>query len=65
MGQRDVYEFLKANEGSWFCAGDLCEKLGVTIGAVTASLRKLRRFREVRSRRDGRKTYFSYTRQDA
>ncbi len=58
MGQQEVFSFLRTHSGEWWSAQDLTEKLDITIGSVTASLRKLRQFGQVTSKREGRKNYF-------
>lgn len=42
MGQQDVYDLLKKNKKKWFTAREISDKLGVSIGSVTMSLKKLR-----------------------
>jgi Mn-dependent DtxR family transcriptional regulator len=42
MGQQEVYEFLAENSGEWYSSRDISDELGVSIGSVTMSLKKLR-----------------------
>lgn len=42
MGQQDIYDFLKKHPKKWFTSKELSEKLRISIGSVTMSLKKLR-----------------------
>lgn len=42
MGQWDVHEFLGKNPEKWFTTRQLSEQLGVSVGSVMGSVRKLR-----------------------
>jgi len=42
MGQQDIYDFLKNHPKRWFTSKELSEKLKISIGSVTMSLKKLR-----------------------
>jgi len=42
MGQQEVYDFLKSHKGRRFTGKDISEKLSVSIGSVTNSLKRLR-----------------------
>ena len=48
MGQQDIYDFLKKNPKKWFTSKELSQKLGISIGSVTMSLKKLRESKSVR-----------------
>jgi len=48
MGQQDIYDFLKKHSTKWFTSKELSQKLGISIGSVTMSLKKLRESRSVK-----------------
>lgn len=48
LGQQDIYDFLKKHPKKWFTSKELSEKLGISIGSVTMSLKKLRESRSVK-----------------
>jgi len=48
MGQQDIYDFLKKNPKKWFTSKELSQKLGISIGSVTMSLKKLRESKSVK-----------------
>jgi len=48
MGQQDIYDFLKNNQAKWFTSKELSSHLGISIGSVTMSLKKLRESRSVK-----------------
>jgi transcription initiation factor IIE alpha subunit len=48
MGQQDIYDFLKKNKRRWFTSKELSKKLGISIGSVTMSLKKLRESKSVK-----------------
>ncbi|MBI2147904.1 HTH domain-containing protein [Candidatus Woesearchaeota archaeon] len=48
MGQQDIYDFLKNNKEDWYTSKDLSGHLGISIGSVTMSLKKLRESRSVK-----------------
>ncbi|MFC1753952.1 winged helix-turn-helix domain-containing protein [Thermoproteota archaeon] len=48
MGQQDIYDFLKKNPNKWFTSKELSQKLGISIGSVTMSLKKLRESKSVK-----------------
>ena len=43
MGQQEVYDFLCKNRKKWFTSREISAMLGVSIGSVTMSLKKLRK----------------------
>lgn len=57
MGQQDIYDFLKRNPARWFTSKELSEKLKISIGSVTMSLKKLRESRSVKFKQTKRNTY--------
>ncbi|MCX8147560.1 MAG: winged helix-turn-helix domain-containing protein [Candidatus Woesearchaeota archaeon] len=50
MGQQDIYDFLKKHPKRWFTSKELSQKLGISIGSVTMSLKKLRESKSVKFR---------------
>lgn len=42
MGQQEVYDFLAKNPSKWFRSKDISDALGISIGSITACLKKLR-----------------------
>lgn len=57
MGQQDIYDFLKKNPAGWFTSKELSNKLGISIGSVTMSLKKLRESRSVKYQTTKRNMY--------
>ena len=45
MGQQEVYDFLKENRRKWFTSKEISQKLKVSLGSVTTSLKKLKQCR--------------------
>jgi DNA-binding transcriptional regulator GbsR (MarR family) len=60
VGQQEVYDFLMKNKGSWFTSREISEKLGVSIGSVTMSLKKLRKTNIIKYRNTGKRNTFQY-----
>jgi DNA-binding transcriptional regulator GbsR (MarR family) len=48
MGQQDIYDYLKKNQLGWYTSKELSGALGISIGSVTMSLKKLRESRSVK-----------------
>ena len=48
MGQQDIYDFLKKHPKRWYTSKELSQKLGISIGSVTMSLKKLRESKSVK-----------------
>ncbi len=48
MGQQDIYDYLKNNQAGWYTSKELSKALGISIGSVTMSLKKLRESRSVK-----------------
>ncbi|MBW2966223.1 HTH domain-containing protein [Candidatus Woesearchaeota archaeon] len=42
MGQQEIYDFLKKSKSNWYNSKEISNKLDVSIGSVTNSLKKLR-----------------------
>ncbi|HLD04305.1 MAG TPA: winged helix-turn-helix domain-containing protein [Candidatus Nanoarchaeia archaeon] len=60
VGQQEVYDFLMKNKGGWFTSREISEKLGVSIGSVTMSLKKLRKTNIIKYRNTGKRNTFQY-----
>ncbi len=60
MGQQEVYDFLKNNKGKWFTSRQISEALGISIGSVTMSLKKLRKSGIIDFKSTGKKNTFIY-----
>ena len=60
MGQQEVYTFLLENEGNWFTSREISDKLGVSIGSVTMSLKKLRKTNIIKYKNTGKRNTFKY-----
>ncbi len=43
MGQQTVLDFLEKHPNKWFTAREIAERLGLNVGCVRASLRRLRK----------------------
>ncbi len=43
MGQEEVYSLLKRHRNKWFSSKEVAERLKLSIGSVTNSLKKLRK----------------------
>ena len=57
MGQQDIYDFLKGNQEDWYTSRDLSEKLSISIGSVTMSLKKLRESKAIKFKTTKRNMY--------
>ncbi len=60
MGQQEVYDFLCKHAGKWFTSREISEKLGVSIGSVTMSLKKLRKTNIIKYKNTGKRNTFMY-----
>ena len=60
MGQQEVYDFLCKNRNKWFTSKDISESLGVSIGSVTMSLKKLRKTNIIKYKNTGKRNTYSY-----
>jgi DNA-binding transcriptional regulator GbsR (MarR family) len=61
MGQQEVYSFLEGNKGDWYTSRDISEKLDISIGSVTMSLKKLRNTNMIRYKNSGKRNTYQYT----
>lgn len=48
MGQQDIIDKLKDHPIKWFTSKELSQELGISIGSVTMSLKKLRESRALK-----------------
>lgn len=60
MGQQEVYEFLADNPGEWYSSRNISEELGVSIGSVTMSLKKLRDTDMIEYKEVGKRNTYHY-----
>ena len=60
MGQQEVYDFLVKNPDQWYTSKQISEKLIVSIGSVTMSLKKLRKTNIIKFRNTGKRNTFQY-----
>ncbi len=60
MGQQEVYDFLCKNPDKWFTSRDISEELGVSIGSVTMSLKKLRKTNMIQYKNSGKRNTYWY-----
>ena len=62
MGQQEVYDYLKKNKKKWFTSKEISQKIKVSLGSVTTSLKKLKHcglihFKPNNSKPAGRNSY--------
>ncbi|OGM02190.1 hypothetical protein A3K72_04320 [Candidatus Woesearchaeota archaeon RBG_13_36_6] len=55
MGQQEVFDFLKKNEGRWWTSKEIAMKLNSSVGSVTTNLNKLRKREEIQFKRSKEK----------
>ena len=60
MGQQEVYDFLCKHKGKWFTSREISEKLKISIGSVTMSLKKLRKTNIIKYKNTGQRNMFMY-----
>ncbi len=60
MGQQEVYNFLKKNPRRWFTSREISEKIKISIGSVTSSLKKLRKSNLVQYKTTTKRNMFIY-----
>jgi len=60
MGQQEVYDFLCKNKNKWYTSKEISEALGVSIGSVTMSLKKLRKTNIIKYKNTGKRNTYSY-----
>ncbi|MFT4312586.1 MAG: winged helix-turn-helix transcriptional regulator [Candidatus Woesearchaeota archaeon] len=65
MGQQEVYDFLKANKNTWYTSREISEKLNISIGSVTMSLKKLRKSKLLDYENTGKRNMFRYRFKDS
>ena len=64
MGQQEVYDFLKNNPKSWFTSKEISTELGISIGSITACLKKLRKTETISYENTGNRNEFKYRYKD-
>ncbi len=60
MGQQEVYDFLCKNKNKWFTSREISDSLGISIGSVTMSLKKLRKTNIIKYKSTGKRNTFTY-----
>ncbi|MBC8494550.1 ArsR family transcriptional regulator [archaeon] len=60
MGQQEVFDFLRKNKGKWYTSREISAKLGVSIGSVTMSLKKLRKTNLIKYKNTGKRNTYEY-----
>lgn len=60
MGQQDIIEYLDTHKGKWYSSHELSKSLGISIGSITMSLKKLRKSEMVKYKRTGMRNAFLY-----
>ena len=60
MGQQEVYDFLSQNKGEWYTSRQISEHLGVSIGSITMSLKKLRKTNLIEYKNTGKRNTYMY-----
>ncbi|MFH1072153.1 MAG: replication/maintenance protein RepL [Nanoarchaeota archaeon] len=60
IGQQEVYDFLCKNRKKWFTSREISAMLGVSIGSVTMSLKKLRKTNIIKYKNTGKRNTFKY-----
>lgn len=60
MGQQEVYDFLKKNPRKWFTSKEISNELGISIGSITACLKKLRKTETISYENTGNRNEFKY-----
>jgi len=60
MGQQEVYDFLRKNPRKWFTSKEISNSLNISIGSITACLKKLRRTETIAFETTGNRNEFKY-----
>ena len=60
MGQQEVYDFLCKHKNAWYTSREISSKLGVSIGSVTMSLKKLRKTNLIKYKNTGKRNTYEY-----
>ncbi|MFH1649615.1 MAG: hypothetical protein ABIA93_03630 [Candidatus Woesearchaeota archaeon] len=60
MGQQEVYDFLRMNRKAWYSSRDISANLGISIGSVTMSLKKLRKSKLIDFKEAGKRNAYVY-----
>ena len=56
MGQQEVYNYLKTHKNKWWTSKEIAGCMDASIGSVTTTLTKLRKRKEVLSKKSKEKT---------
>jgi hypothetical protein len=56
MGQQEVYTFLSNNRNKWWTSKEVAAHMDASIGSVTTTLNKLRKRKDVMSKKSKIKT---------
>lgn len=65
MGQQEVYDFLRKNKGKWFTSKEISKALGISIGSITACLKKLRKTDTIKYETTGNRNEYRYQFKDS
>lgn len=60
MGQQEVYDFLRKNKRKWYTSKEISKALSISIGSITACLKKLRRTETIDFETTGNRNEFRY-----
>lgn len=60
MGQQEVYDFLKKHPTKWFTSRQISDKIAISLGSVTMSLKKLRKSKLIKFKMPGKRNQYLY-----
>jgi len=60
MGQQEVYDFLRKHPNKWYTSKEISKALQISIGSITACLKKLRRTETISFETTGNRNEFRY-----
>ncbi len=60
MGQQEVYDFLNEKKGDWFTSKQISDALDISIGSITACLKKLRKTDTISYEMTGNRNEYRY-----
>jgi len=64
MGQQEVYDFLNEKKAEWFTSKQISEALDISIGSITACLKKLRKTDTISYEMTGNRNEYRYAAKD-
>jgi len=64
MGQQEVYDFLNEKTAEWFTSKQISEALDISIGSITACLKKLRKTDTISYEMTGNRNEYRYAAKD-